>query len=146
MLPQSPRPGPQRSFQAPPAEWTAVTGLCGHRGHRTGDLHVTQRRARRRLVRAQLLPREPPPPWPSYNPARGLPAYYQLLSCLFICNFSGRVQGPIPTGSPPALAASSAGSLAHALPQPGSKAGFTFQSGAAPFPPSQRDLMPTANS
>lgn len=53
------------------------------------------------------------------------------------------------SGSNPHGVATSAAALQAAQrvpPQPGSKAGFTFQSGAATFSPSQRDPMPTANS
>ena len=51
---------------------------------------MTQCQARRRLVQS-LVPTQGVTPTlaPSYNKARGLPAHYQLLSHLFIWNFSG---------------------------------------------------------
>ena len=51
---------------------------------------MTQCQARRRLVQS-LVPTQGVTPTlaPSYNKAGGLPAHYQLLSHLFIWNFSG---------------------------------------------------------
>ena len=50
---------------------------------------MTRCQARRRLVQSLNPPQGVTPTLaPSYNTARGLPAHYQLLSHLFIRNFS----------------------------------------------------------
>lgn len=98
--------------------------------------HVTQ-------CRAQVLPGATPT-LALLQFSEGLPAHCRLLSPLAHLELQRQGSGSNPHGLATSAAALQAAQ--RALHSRGSKAGFTFQSGAATFSPSQQDPMPTANS